>query len=157
RPAAREEHMPDRPIASRRAILKAGAGLAALSLGTVTSRRAGRAAEMSAREKELYAAAKQEGSLPWYTAHSDDATAQAIGRELEPLYPGIKVSVVRTTAQVAFQRVSQELKAGAMQVDVLSSTDIGHYVYLKEKGLLEKYVPESAGKVLDIYKNYDPD
>jgi len=148
--------MTDRPIA-RRELLKAGAGLAALSLGASVGPRTVRAAEMSAREKELYAAAKQEGSLTWYTAHSDDVTAQALGRDFEKLYPGIKVSVVRTTAQVAFQRVSQEVKAGAMQVDVLSSTDIGHYVYLKEKGLLEKYVPDNASKVLDIYKNYDPD
>jgi iron(III) transport system substrate-binding protein len=141
---------------SRRDILTAGAGVAALGLG-VLPRPARAAREMSAREKELYAAAKQEGSLTWYTAHSDDVTAQALGRDFEAHYPGIKVSVVRTTAQVAFQRVSQEIKAGAMQVDVLSSTDIGHYVYLKDKQLLEKYVPENASRVLDIYKNYDPD
>jgi iron(III) transport system substrate-binding protein len=140
--------------ASRRDVLKTGVGLAAFALGT---RPAHAAREMSAHEKELYAAAKQEGSLTWYTAHSDDITAQALGRDFEAAYPGIKVSVVRTTAQVAFQRVSQEFRAGAMQVDVLSSTDIGHYVYLKEKKLLEKYVPENAARVLDIYKNYDPD
>lgn len=146
------------PIASRRDVLKGGAGLAALGVGTALGPRAARAApEMTAYEKELYAAAKQEGSLTWYTAHSDDVTAQALGRDFEALYPGIKVSVVRTTAQVAFQRVSQEIRAGAMQVDVLSSTDIGHYVYMKEKGLLEKYVPDNAARVLDIYKNYDPD
>jgi iron(III) transport system substrate-binding protein len=135
-------------MATRRAFLKAGAaGLATLA----ASRPA------LAGEKELYEAAKKEGELTWYTAHSDDVTAQALGRDFEKTYPGIRVNVVRTTAQVAFQRVSQELRAGAMQVDVFSSTDIGHYVYLKEKGLLEKYVPENAAKVFDIYKNYDPD
>ena len=92
--------------ASRRDVLKTGAGLAAFSLA---SRPARAAREMSAHEKELYAAAKQEGSLTWYTAHSDDVTAQALGRDFESAYPGIKVSVVRTTAQVAFQRVSQEI------------------------------------------------
>jgi iron(III) transport system substrate-binding protein len=141
--------------ASRRDFLKAGAGLAALGVGL--GPRPARAREMSAREKELYPAAKQEGSLTWYTAHSDDVTAQALARDFEAHYPGIKVSAVRTTAQVAFQRASQEIKAGAMQVDVLSSTDIGHYVYLKDRKLLEKYVPENAARVLDIYKNYDPD
>lgn len=149
--------MPDDTRASRRDLLKAGAGLAALGFGALAPRAARAASEMSAREKELYAAAKGEGSLTWYTAHSDDVTAQALGRDFEARYPGIKVSVVRTTAQVAFQRVSQEIKAGAMQVDVLSSTDIGHYVYLKAKGLLDKYVPDNAARVLDIYKNYDLD
>lgn len=141
-------------VASRRDLLKGGIGLAALGLG---ARPARAARDLTARERELYAAAKGEGNLTWYTAHSDDVTAQALGHGFEGLFPGLKVSVVRTTAQVAFQRVSQEVKAGAMQVDVLSSTDIGHYVYLKQKGLLEKYEPENASKVLDIYKNYDPD
>ena len=69
----------------------------------------------------------------------------------------MKVNVLRTTAQVAYQRVTQEIKAGAIQCDVFSSTDIGHYVELKAKGVLEKYVPDNSSKVLDIYKNYDPD
>jgi iron(III) transport system substrate-binding protein len=147
------------PTRSRRDILKDGsAAVVAAAIGVASPPRpAASAAEMTPREKELYEAAKKEGELTWYTAHSDDVTAQALGRGFEASYPGIRVSVVRTTAQVAFQRVSQELKAGAMQVDVLSSTDIGHYVYLKEKKLLEQFVPENSAKVLDVYKNYDPD
>jgi iron(III) transport system substrate-binding protein len=145
------------PHATRRAVMKGVGAAAALGSGAALLNRAVAAAEMSAHEKELYEAAKKEGELTWYTAHSDDATAQALGRDFEAIFPGIRVNVVRTTAQVAFQRVSQEVKAGAMQVDVFSSTDLGHYVSLKEKGLLEKYVPENSGKVLDIYKNYDPD
>ncbi|MCC7348585.1 MAG: extracellular solute-binding protein, partial [Variibacter sp.] len=141
-------------LTSRRGLLKAGTALAALGLSGAPLRAQ---AQMSAREKELYEAAKKEGELTWYTAHSDDVTAQALGRAFEGLYPGIKAQVVRTTAQVAFQRVSQEVRAGAMQVDVLSSTDMGHYVYLKDKKLLEQYVPQSTSKVLDIYKNFDPD
>jgi iron(III) transport system substrate-binding protein len=142
---------------SRRAILK-GASVLAVGAGLGAAPRRARAGrDMTAHEKELYQAAKKEGELNWYTAQSDDITAQALGRGFEELYPGIRASVVRTTAQVAFQRVSQEVRAGAMQVDVLSSTDIGHYVYLKAKGLLDKYVPDNAGKVHDVYKNYDPD
>lgn len=143
---------------SRRGLLRGSAALAAIGMtGATSSLHAQGARQMSAREKELYEAAKKEGELTWYTAHSDDVTAQALGRQFEALYPGIKAQVVRTTAQVAFQRVSQEVRAGAMQVDVLSSTDMGHYIYLKEKSLLEKYVPENASKVLDVYKNFDPD
>jgi iron(III) transport system substrate-binding protein len=152
--------MPNAPIRSRRQILAGSAATVALGCagGCLIALRSAHAAhEMSAREKELYEAAKKEGELTWYMSHSDDATAQALGRNFESLYGGVKVNVVRTTAQVAFQRVSQEIKAGAMQVDVLSTTDMGHFVYLKEKSLLEKYVPENAGKVLDIYRNYDPD
>lgn len=140
-------------VRSRRDVLKGGSALAlGAALGTPAFAR-----ETTSRQKELYELAKKEGEVTWYTAHSNDTTAQALGRDFEAAFPGIKANVVRTTAQVAYQRLTQEQKANAMQVDVFSSTDIGHYVALKEKGLLEKYVPENASKVIEVYKNYDPD
>jgi iron(III) transport system substrate-binding protein len=133
-------------------------GSAFLALGTGPKALAQPAPAMTPHEKELYEAARKEGGeLTWYTAHSDDITAQALGRSFEALYPGIKVNVLRTTAQVAYQRITQEIKASAIQCDVFSSTDLGHSVELKAKGAFEKYVPENASKVLDIYKGYDPD
>ena len=138
---------------SRRDVLAAGSALALTSLGA----RSACAREITAREKELYELAKKEGEVTWYTAHSNDTTAQALGRDFETAFPGIKANVVRTTAQVAYQRLTQEQRANAMQVDVFSSTDIGHYVVLKEKNLLEKYVPDNASRVIDVYKNYDPE
>jgi iron(III) transport system substrate-binding protein len=141
---------------SRRRFLLAGSALAVLGAGR--SSRAQSPAAMSEHEKALFDAAKAEGGeLTWYTAHSDDITAQALGRAFEAAYPGIKVNVLRTTAQVAYQRITQEIKADSIQCDVFSSTDLGHYVELKAKGEFAKYVPDNAGKVLDIYKNYDPD
>ena len=131
---------------------------ALLALGAGPKALAQPAPAMTPHEKELYEAAKNEGGeLTWYTAHSDDITAQALGRSFESLYPGLKVNVLRTTAQVAYQRITQEIKASAIQCDVLSSTDLGHSVELKAKGAFEKYVPENASKVLDIYQGYDPD
>src|SRR5260370_27451146 len=140
----------------RRRIIIGSAAL--LVLGTGSKALAQPAAAMTPHEKELYEDTKKEGSeLTWYTAHSDDITAQAFGRSFESLYPGIKVNVLRTTAQVAYQRITKEIKASAIQCDVLSSTDIGHSVELKAKGAFEKYIPDNASKVLDIYKDYDPD
>jgi iron(III) transport system substrate-binding protein len=131
---------------------------ALIALGTGPMALAQPASAMTPHETELYEAAKKEGGeLTWYTAHSDDITAQALGRSFESLYPGLKVNVLRTTAQVAYQRITQEIKASAVQCDVFSSTDLGHSVELKAKGAFEKYVPENASKVLDIYKGYDPD
>jgi len=138
---------------TRRNVLKTGSALALTSLGA----RNAFAREITPRQKELYELAKKEGEVTWYTAHSNDTTAQALGRDFEAAFPGIKANVVRTTAQVAYQRLTQEQRANAMQVDVFSSTDIGHYVVLKEKNLLEKYQPDNASKLIDVYKNYDPD
>src|ERR1700730_14106994 len=82
-----------------------------LALGTGPKALAQPAPAMTAHEKELYEAAKKEGGeLTWYTAHSDDITAQTLGRSFEALYPGLKVNVLRTTAQVAYQRITQEIK-----------------------------------------------
>ena len=129
-----------------------------VALGTGPKALAQPAPAMTPHERELYDAARKEGGeLTWYNAHSDDITAQALGRSFESLYSGIKVNVLRTTAQVAYQRITQEIKASAIQCDVFSSTDLGHSVELKAKGAFEKYVPENASKVLDIYKGYDPD
>jgi iron(III) transport system substrate-binding protein len=143
------------PIRRREFILGSSALLA---LGSGQKTLAQGAPAMTPHEKELYEAARKEGGeLNWYTAHSDDITAQALGRSFESAYPGLKVNVLRTTAQVAYQRVSQEIKASAIQCDVLSSTDLGHSVELKAKGAFEKYTPENSSKVLDIYEGYDPD
>src|ERR1700716_3751723 len=131
---------------------------ALLALGTARQALAQAAATLTPHEKELYEAAKKEGGeLTWYTAQSDDITAQTLGRSFESIYPGLKVNGLRTTAQVAYQRITQELKASAVQCDVFSSTDIGHYVELKAKGVFEKNIPENSSKVFDIYKGYDPD
>ena len=110
----------------------------------------------SATDK-LYADAKKEGELTWYVAHYDTAMSERIGKAFTEKYPGVKVNVLKTTAQVAFQRVTQDLKAGDVQADVLSSTDVGHYVILKQQGALEKYTPDSASKMIEAFRGIDPD
>src|SRR5437660_11187436 len=85
-------------IASRRAVLSGGGALLALGAGGTLAARPARAArDMSAREQELYAAAKKEGEVTWYQAQSDDVTAQALGRNFEALYPGVRANVRRST------------------------------------------------------------
>ncbi len=140
---------------SRRGFLLAGSALA--MAGGSRSSHAQPPSDISEHEKALLDAAKSEGELTWYAAHSDDITAQALGRAFEATYPGIKLNLQRTTAQVAYQRITQEIKTDSIQCDVFSSTDLGHYVELKAKGALAKYIPDNASKVLDIYKNCDPD
>ena len=64
---------------------------------------------------------------------------------------------MRTTAQVAYQRLLQDLKNNQIVCDVFSSTDVGHYVRLKAEGKFEKYMPETASKILPEFRNFDPD
>src|SRR4051812_28136614 len=51
----------------------------------------------------LVEAAKKEGEITWHVAHYTSEGAEDLGRGFTEMY-GIKVNVVRTTAQVAYQR-----------------------------------------------------
>jgi iron(III) transport system substrate-binding protein len=113
-------------------------GLAALGGAALLPRRA------HADLAVLEAAARREGAITWYIAQMDAQTAESMGRAFTARYPGIEVTVIRTTGQVAYQRLLLELKSNSPHCDVLSSTDISHYAALKARGALAHYVPENA-------------
>jgi iron(III) transport system substrate-binding protein len=118
-----------------------------LALGPLSAR-----ADMKGIEE----AAKKEGELTWYTTHYTSEAAEELGAMFTKLY-GIKVNVVRTTAQVAYQRATQDFKAGQTIADVFSTTDIGHVMRFKAEGRLEKYTPENVAKITEVFRNADPD
>jgi iron(III) transport system substrate-binding protein len=123
-------------------------------LASVAALAAGPArADMAALE----AAARKEGTLTWYTSHTDGETAEMVGRGFTAKYPGIQVVVVRTTAQVAYQRLVQDIKNNSAICDVFSSTDVGHDEALKSQGKFARYVPENAAKVSPEFQGFDKD
>ena len=105
----------------------------------------------------LHEAGKKEGELTWYTVPQTSEVAEKMGRTFTARYPGIKVNVVRTTAQVAFQRLNQDLKAGTPNCDVFTSTDLSHYVDLKGRNLLLAYLPAAVAKQDKRVQNLDKD
>lgn len=114
-------------------------------------------AQANAYEADLYEKAKKEGELTWYIAHLTSETAERYGRTFTAAYPGIKVNVVRTTAQVTFQRVNQDLQSNTPNCDVFASTDLGHFVSLKERKLFMAYEPRNAAGFDKRFQNFDPD
>ena len=134
-------------------ITKFAAALAVLAIGTMPAV----AADLTDHEKQLYEAAKKEGELTWYTAHTSAENAEADAAAFTAKFPGVKVNVVRSTAQVAYQRLSQDMRASIAQCDVFSSTDIGHYVALKADKKLMQYKPKNADTILPAFQNFDPD
>ncbi len=96
----------------------------------------------------LEAAARKEGGVTWYIAQLDTETAERMGRAFTARYPGIVVSVIRTTGQVAYERLLQDLKNNAAQCDVFSSTDIAQYPALKKRGALAEFRPDGAASLL---------
>lgn len=125
---------------SRRLLL---AGLGGLALGMPVAR---------ADTAALESGARKEGALTWYIAQLDTETAERMGRAFTARYPGITVSVIRTTGQVAYERLSQDLKNGAPQCDVFSSTDIAQYPALKKRGALADFTPQGTDALLPAAK-----
>ncbi len=126
---------------------QAATGLAALSTAALLLPRGARADEAA-----LEAAARKEGTLTWYVAQVDGETAEAMGRAFTKLYPGINVSVIRTTGQVAYQRLMQDLKNDAPQCDVFGTTDISHMPALMKRKALAHYVPDNAAGMAPAFR-----
>lgn len=144
----------DRSIGRRAFTVLGAAALAAPAIARAQQQ----PGETTADQQKLYEAARAGNEqATWYTAHYNSETAEAIGRAFDATYPGVKVNVVRTTAQVAFQRLSQDLRARVQNCDVFSSTDLGHYIRLKDDGAFEKYVPENIQHVIPTVREIDKD
>jgi iron(III) transport system substrate-binding protein len=112
-------------------------------------------AQMPAWEKDLYEAAKKEKEFTVYTAHYNTETISNLCSAFDRKYPGVKCNFVRTTAQVAYQRLQQDLKANLAVASVFSSTDVSHYPNLKTRGLLLSYQPHNLVKMVDSLKQYN--
>jgi iron(III) transport system substrate-binding protein len=109
-------------------------------------------------EAQLHEAAKKEKDFTWYTAHYDSETAAAICNGFEKKYAGVKCNYVRTTAQVAYQRLSQDMKGGLAIASVISSTDTSHHGKMKKDGWLQAYRPKNLGEQIASFKPFnDPD
>jgi len=100
----------------------------------------------------LEAAARKEGTLTWYIAQVDTDTAEVMGRAFTAQYAGITVQVIRTTGQVAYQRLQQDLKNNSPQCDVFSTTDIAHMPRLMKQKALANYTPENAASLGAAFK-----
>ena len=97
----------------------------------------------------LYQAAKKEGQLSWYSGTFTQPVCEEMGRAFTKLYPGITVNAIKTTSQVAFQRLIEDIKGGGPQCDVFTTTDVGHMTYLIGKNLLVKYTARGRVRLGD--------
>src|SRR5687767_2047868 len=123
--------------------------IAALTIALLTLGAADAAAQDARVE-----AAKKEGKVVWYTSLAVPS-AERVAKLFEAAYPGIKVEVHRTGSQRILQRVMQELSANIKNVDVIHTSDAGHYVLLKDKKLLMKYSPAGAEALARGFKDRD--
>ena len=93
------------------------------------------AAAAFAQDAAMIQAARKEGSVAWYTSLALPSST-AIAQAFKTKYTGIDVEVHRTGSERVLQRVMQEAAAGIKNVDLIHTSDAGHFVLLKDKGLL---------------------
>ncbi len=98
------------------------------------------------------AAAKQEGSVVWYTTQIVDQFARPAAAAFEKKY-GIHVDYVRADSAAVALRILNEGKAGQVHADVFDGTS--GVAALKTRGLVLKYLPPAAEKLAAQYR--DPD
>ncbi len=134
---------------SRRGVLRS---VAAGGLALATERAFAQAGEL----QTIYEAAKKEGQLTWYSGYFDQTICARIGNAFTQKWPGITVNATKTTAQVAFQRLLQDMKGGRVESDVFSTSDVSHMQYLQSKGLLIHFDPPQAAGMIPALRGLDP-
>jgi iron(III) transport system substrate-binding protein len=89
------------------------------------------------REQLLYAGAKNEGKITWYTSLAGGSYKELI-RVFESKYPGIKVEAFRASGNDIVVRMEEEAKARRNIADAIETTE-GSLIFLRDGKLLRPY------------------
>src|SRR5215204_2874964 len=86
-------------------------------------------------------AAKKEGKLTWYTS-----TPVEVGQKIVDLFQkehGIKVEMFRSGGSAILRRFQQEIDAGRIAADVLTTSDPAAAAMLSRKGIFVPFKPKN--------------
>ncbi len=97
----------------------------------------------SDRERVLFAGAKREGKLVWYTTLATDQNKQ-IAAAFEKKYPGVSVETFRAGASALAQRLVTEAKARRHIADAIETTPPGLMTFRDSQLLLPYASPHLA-------------
>lgn len=103
--------------------------------------------------KALYAAAKKEGQLVWYTTLIVKQAVRPIIKAFGKKYPGIKIRYSRANSSGTAIKILSEARANNIKGDVFDGTSTA--AALKAAGAVQKWTPENARMYPAQYR--DPD
>ncbi|ALM74483.1 ABC transporter substrate-binding protein [Thermococcus barophilus] len=86
------------------------------------------------------------GTINFYTSIPKDIAIK-IAEEFQKKYPNVKVEVYRSGASKVMAKLQAEIEAGKIIADVVWLADPGNTIYLKNKGVLMKYIPKDVDKI----------
>jgi iron(III) transport system substrate-binding protein len=89
------------------------------------------------RETLLYAGAKTEGKIIWYTSLAGDSYKEIV-KAFETKYPGVKVESYRAAGAELVVRLEEEAKARRNIADTIETTE-GSLIFLRDEKLLRPY------------------
>lgn len=111
----------------------------------------------NAADDALYAAAKKEGTLNLYWGSYEQKTIEEIRDAFAAKYPGISINLLRQASQTVYTRLRLEIQNDAVQCDSLGTTNLLHYLELKQIGASLSYKPANIEMVPQAFRNLDPD
>ncbi len=97
------------------------------------------------------AAAKKEGKVVWYTSTPIEA-AQKIGKLFEE-QTGIRVELFRSGGTAVLRRFTQEIEAGRVAVDLLTTSDPAATALLAKRGIFTPFRPKNFDKIPEAGKD----
>src|SRR5437870_2713983 len=89
------------------------------------------------REQVLYAGAKTEGKIIWYTSLAGDSYKEMV-KAFEAKYPGVKVESFRAGGADLVIRLEEEAKARRNIADTIETTE-GSLIFLRDEKLIRPY------------------
>jgi iron(III) transport system substrate-binding protein len=89
------------------------------------------------REAVLYAGAKTEGKLTWYTSLAG-ASYKELAKAFSAKYPGVQVEPFRAPGADLVVRLEEEAKAGRSIADAIETTE-GSLIFLRDEKLIRPY------------------
>ncbi len=89
------------------------------------------------REQVLYAGAKNEGKITWYTSLAGDSYKGMV-KAFEAKYPGVKIEAYRVSGSDMTTRLYEESKAKRYIADTVETTE-GNLMFMRDAFLLRPY------------------
>jgi len=89
------------------------------------------------REQVLYAGAKDEGKITWYTSLAG-GSYKAMVQAFESKYPGVKIEAYRVSGSDMTTRMYEESKAKRYIADTVETTE-GNLMFMRDAFLLRPY------------------
>src|SRR5437899_9141106 len=89
------------------------------------------------REQVLYAGAKNEGKVTWYTSLAGDSYKEMV-KAFESKYSGVKVDAYRAAGAELVVRLQEEGRARRNIADSIETTE-GSLIFLRDEKLLRPY------------------